>query len=75
MSYPHEEAAARIMEWFHRAEDDLLGATVVTFGSEAGTVRGIKLDEHHGLCFTFDEPTLTGLGRRYCPVSTIRQKT
>lgn len=70
-----QEAAVAIMEWLHRAEEDLVGSTIATFNGEAGTVHALKLDEHHGLCFTIDEtPGLPKL-RRFYPVSTIRMRS
>lgn len=71
------DAALAIMEWFHKAEDDLVGSPVQTFNGETGTVREIKLDEHHGLCFTTDKPGYAGPlnARRFYPVSTIRMKS
>ncbi len=75
MSHVYENAALRILDWLHQAERDLIGAPVVTFNGEAGTVKAIKLDEHHGLCFTIDEPVgVIDDCRRFYPVSTIRQK-
>lgn len=73
MSHVYETAAVRILDWLHHAERDLIGKSALTFNGEAGTVRAIKLDEHHGLCFTIDEPNIQGHGRRYYPVSTIKQ--
>lgn len=69
------------MDWLHNAERDLVGTAVVTFNAEAGTVRALKLDPLHGLCFTFDEPVDAfveiecGIFRRWYPVSTIRLKS
>lgn len=80
MSYVYENAALRILEWFHQAECDLIGLRVVTVTGEAGTVKAIKLDDHHGLCFTLDEPNTgfarqyEGDGLRFYPVSTIKLK-
>jgi hypothetical protein len=75
MSHVYEDAAIRIMDWFHHAERDLIGSPVVTFSGETGTVRELKLDEHHGLCFTID---MQGPARwfpiRWYPVSTIKHK-
>lgn len=67
--YLYEKAATAIITWFHMAEDDLVGHTLVHVGGETGTCRAIKLDEIHGLCFTFDEDPIA---RRWCPVSTIK---
>lgn len=82
MSHPYESAAVRILDWLHHAERDLVGATVATFNGEAGTVQAVRLDEHHGLCFTVDDPDPRVIGRdfngpkrRYYPVSTIRMKS
>jgi hypothetical protein len=81
MPHVYEDAAGRILEWFVKAEDDLLGHTVITFSGEAGTVQDVKLDEHHGLCFTIEMPTIHEGGlvlpdvagsRRYFPVATIK---
>lgn len=68
----HEEAATRILKWLHRAETSLIGVTVVTFNGESGAVQAIKLDEHHGLCFTFDNADDNA---HFYPVSTIRMKS
>jgi hypothetical protein len=66
----YERAALAILEWLHRAEQDLIGRTVVTFNGETGDVRELMLSDHHGLCFTFDPPV--EFGRRFYPVSTIK---
>lgn len=76
MSDITHRAAVHVIDWFHRAEKDILGATIQTFQGEAGTVKEIRLDEAHGLCFTLDEkpkafdPDI----RRFYPVSTIRMR-
>lgn len=76
MSYAYESAATRILDWLHHAERDLMGKAIVTFNGEAGDVKAIKLDEHHGLCFTLDEITPSDVPtRRFYPVSTIRMKS
>lgn len=78
MPHVYEKATSRILEWFHHAENDLLGHTVSTFNGEVGTVHDVKLDEHHGLCFTLDptipSPMFPGVAnsRRYYPVATIK---
>lgn len=81
MPHVYETAAAGIIEWFVKAENDLLGHTVVRFNGEAGIVQDLKLDEHHGLCFTLDKPAIleggpvlpnVASGRRYFPVATIK---
>lgn len=80
MSHVYERAATRIIDWLHHAERDLLGRAVATFNGEAGTVKDVKLDNHHGICFTIDEPVSgfdeieCGIIRRWYPVSTIRMK-
>jgi hypothetical protein len=71
MSHVYENAAARIIDWLHHAERDLIGRVVTTFNAEAGAVRGLKLDDHHGLCFSF-EPEGPIRIRRWFPVSTIK---
>lgn len=79
MSYVYEDAATKILDWLHRAERELVGTVVATFNGETGEVRAIKLDEHHGLCFTIDQPNTgfalqyEGDGLRWYPVSTIKQ--
>lgn len=73
MSYAYETAAVEILRWLHHAERDLVDRTVATMNGEAGTVRAVKLDEHHGLCFTLDEPSING--RRFYPVSTIKLRS
>lgn len=77
-AHVYESAVVRILDWYHHAERDLVGKVIATFNGETGTVRALKLDEHHGLCFTIDEhqghhwhggkPPL-----RWYPVSTIKQ--
>lgn len=74
--YVYEDAAVAILEWLHKAETALVGKAVVTFNGEAGTVRDIRLDEHHGLCFTLGKHTedmILGVYNWY-PVSTIKHK-
>jgi len=77
----YEKAVVSILEWLHLAEDDLVGAVVQTFNGEAGAVKGLCLDDHHGLCFTFDDPVddfvaaALGKTRKWYPVSTIRMKS
>jgi hypothetical protein len=80
VSHVYESAAINIVDWLHRAEDDLIGASIATFNGEAGTVTGLQLDTHHGLCFSIDpEPhKVFRIGEdtvRWYPVSTIRTKT
>lgn len=76
--YAFERAATTIMHWLHIAEQDLLGHTIATFNGETGTVVELKLDEHHGLCFTCDEPLHSidmvegGRSRKWYPTSTIK---
>ena len=76
MSHPYESAVVRIIDWLHHAERDLIGSTVATFNGDAGIVRGVKLDDHHGLCFTFsdDHGPLALTQRFWYPVSTIKFK-
>lgn len=75
--YIHEDAATKILEWLHRAERALVGKVIATFNGETGEVRDIRLDEHHGLCFTLDDPERGdadgALPQRWYPVSTIKQ--
>ena len=72
------KAAVCTLEWLHKAEDALVGSTVLTFNGEAGTCKDIRLDGGHGLCFTFDDPPTPfdaverGGAQRWYPVSTIR---
>lgn len=80
MSPVSQLAAVKVLEWLHAAEDDLIGATVVTFNGETGVVHAVKLDEHHGLCFSIDQDPhkvfREGLPPvRWYPVSTIRMKS
>jgi len=77
MTYPYEKAALRIVSWLHVAEDDLVGEVVQTFNGEVGMCKEVKLDDHHGLCFTLDDPPRPGRdgARRWYPVSTIRMKS
>jgi hypothetical protein len=57
-----------------------VGDCIVTFNGDTGAVRGLKLDEHHGLCFTLDDPVddfveaECGIFRRWYPVSTIARR-
>lgn len=72
MSHVYENAAIRVIDWLHHAERDLIGHEIKTFTGRVGIVHGVKLDEHHGLCFTLrgtDHPE-----RRWYPVSTIKYK-
>jgi hypothetical protein len=73
----HDIIATRIIAAFHAAETDLVGSTVQTFNGEAGTCKGVRLDDHHGLCFTFDDPPslFEGPSQKWYPVSTIRMKS
>ncbi len=78
--HDYERAVVSILKWLHLAEDDLVGSVVQTFNGEAGTVKGLQLDEAHGLCFTLDDPyvsddKLVRDMRRWYPVSTIRLKS
>jgi hypothetical protein len=83
VSYCYEQAAIKILDWLHRAERELVGKVVATFNGEAGEVYALKLDDHHGLCFTIDNPEhgapndgstgMIKLPQRWYPVSTIRQ--
>jgi hypothetical protein len=78
--HDYERAVVSILKWLHLAEDDLVGSAVQTFNGEAGTVKGLRLDEAHGLCFTFDDPdefveAELHRPRRWYPVSTIRLKS
>ncbi len=74
MSHVYEKAATKVMEWLHLAERDLLGRTIATFNGEAGTVRHLALDDHHGICFSFEEPppVQNGHTQKFYPVSTIK---
>lgn len=78
MSYVCHSAAFNILEWLHRAEADLVGKRVQTFGGAIGEVKDVRLDDDHGLCFTFDEKIDAFVAvelnkrRRYFPVSAIR---
>lgn len=67
---PHEKAVAEIMEWFRQAEQALVGKEITTFRGARGKVSDIRLDNDHGVMFTFEPPELGE--RRYFPVSTIR---
>ena len=80
MSHVYENAATRIIDWLHHAERDLIGSTVTTFSGDSGVITGIRLDDHHGICFSLEaEPhkvfrsTLPGV--RWRPVSTIARKS
>ena len=68
---PHETAVSQIIDWLRRSEAELLGKTIVTFRGAAGLITELRLDNDHGLMFTFDPPDLAE--RRYYPVSTIRR--
>lgn len=72
MSHVYERAAIKVMDWLHLAERELVGTVIATFNGETGTVLALKLDEHHGLCFTIDPESAIST-RRWYPVSTIRQ--
>lgn len=78
MSHAYETAAIRILDWLHHAERELVGKSIVTFNGEAGVIQALQLDEHHGLCFTIEDPISSfdivesGITRRWYPVATIR---
>lgn len=74
MAHVHEMAAIRIVDWLHRAEDSLVGRVVTPFAGEADVVKEIRLDDLHGLCFTFEDPvsSFSEGARRWYPVSTIK---
>ena len=76
-AHMYEKAVVSILQWLHLAEDDLVGYVVQTFNGEAGDIKGLQLDDDHGLCFTFDDPVAAELGmrQRWFPVSTIRMKS
>jgi hypothetical protein len=77
-AHMYEKAVVSILQWLHLAEDDLVGHVVQTFNGEAGDIKGLQLDDDHGLCFTFDDPVHPfdaverGMRQRWFPVSTIR---
>jgi hypothetical protein len=48
LKFPKDRASAILREHVH-AETELIGRAVVLTDSEAGTVDGLFLDEHHGL--------------------------
>ncbi len=75
MSYVYETAVIRITDWFHHAERELIGKVIATFNGDTGKILALRLDDHHGLCFTIDEesPVTNGRARRWYPVSTIKQ--
>lgn len=66
----HERAVAQIMEWFQAVERDLVGNEVTTVRGARGVVADIRLDNDHGLMFTFEPGD--HVERRFYPVSTIR---
>jgi hypothetical protein len=65
---PHERAVTQILDWLRSAEEELVGREILTFRGARGTVTELRLDNDHGLMFTFCE----GEPKRYYPVSTIR---
>lgn len=80
MSHAYETAAVTILDSLHKAEEELIGACVVTMPScETGTVKAVVLNDFHGLCFTIDDevdPVAAmnrGVTRRWYPVSTIKE--
>lgn len=68
---PHERAVTQIIDWLRSAESELIGKEIVTFRGARGVVTDLRLDNDHGLMFTFEHPEL--LEKRYYPVSTIRR--
>jgi hypothetical protein len=73
MSHVYESAVIHIMDWLHRAERDLVGHSIKTFTGRMGIVREVRLDEHHGLCFTIATEREHGEPeRRWYPVATIK---
>lgn len=77
MTHVYERAVVKIMDWLHLAERELVGSVVATFNGETGKVLALRLDDHHGLCFTVDDPERSDedglLSQRWYPVSTIKQ--
>jgi hypothetical protein len=75
-----QSAAIRVLDWLVHAERDLINAEVITTSGDSGVVRGVRLDDLHGVCFTFDEPPVSfdivelGALRNWKPVSIIRSK-
>lgn len=80
MSHVFHSAAVRILDWLHHAERDLVRASVITMTGDKGVVKEVRLDDLHGVCFTFDDPVSgfdeveCGMVRNWRPVSTIRTK-
>jgi hypothetical protein len=73
VAHVYETAAIRIVDWLHHAERDLIGKVIATFNGETGKVLGVRVDDHHGLCFTIDPAEDPTIVRRWYPVSTIKQ--
>lgn len=76
MTHVYERAVVKILDWLHLAERELVGSVVATFNGETGKVLALKLDDHHGLCFTIDPESdirYAASSRRWYPVSTIKQ--
>jgi hypothetical protein len=76
MTHVYERAVIKILDWLHLAERELVGNVIATFNGETGKVLAVRLDDHHGLCFTIDDPDMNEdglLSQRWYPVSTIKQ--
>lgn len=68
MARAYERGAVHILDWLHRAEQELINNVATVFSGETGKISDVRLDDAHGLCFTFDD----GPDARWYPVSTIR---
>jgi hypothetical protein len=68
MSHVYEKATIHILDWLHHAERDLIGVSVQTFAGTKGRVQNVRLDDHHGLCFTFG-------AEKWYPVSAIKERS
>jgi hypothetical protein len=68
---PHERAVTQIIDWLRQTEEQLIGKEIMTFRGARGVVTELRLDNDHGLMFTFEPPD--AIQKRYYPVSTIRR--
>jgi hypothetical protein len=67
----HERIALDLLRILHEAEEELIGKWVTTSSGETGPIRGLHLDSLHGLTYTIDPLSPTGV-ENYSPVSTIK---
>ena len=81
MARAYERGSVHILDWLHRAEEELINNIATMFNGETGKILEVRLDDAHGLCFTFDKSNegfalqREGPGQKWYPVSTIKLLT